>query len=148
MQHGVVAKFSRIKSSCSSKIEISLRVDKFPRLILRSPFGVFSEKPNYLKRYMYIAEGFQNQAATFTLLPDTSNLAYSRLANISSRSNSGWSSIISSVVISESNKSSTTSTGQRIPRMQGFPWQILGFIVILFAYFMFSKIQFFLVLCR
>ncbi len=40
MQHGVVAKFSRIKSRCFSKIEMSLRVDKFPRLILRSPTGV------------------------------------------------------------------------------------------------------------
>lgn len=59
--------------------------------------------------------------------------SYFNVARRSCISNSGWSAIISSKLIPEPIKSRTISTGHLIPRMQGFPKQMSGFIVIRFS---------------
>jgi hypothetical protein len=53
-------------------------------------------------------------------------IAKAKLAKMSSLSSSGWSSSISSMLISLPKRSKITSTGNRIPLIQGFPWQISG----------------------
>ena len=79
---------------------------------------------------MNITTGF-HLTWSVILQPERNNFAYYKQAKMSSLTNSGWSSMISCMVIPEPSMSISTSTGQRIWRMQGLPWQMAGSLVIL-----------------
>ena len=56
--------------------------------------------------------------------PDTTSRAYCRQADTSSGSSSGWSAWTSVADIPADTKSSTASTGHRMCRTPGLPWQM------------------------
>jgi len=66
---------------------------------------------------------------------------YSKHTKITSSSNSAWSSKISSLLIPEPNISNITSTGNLMPLIQAFPWQILGWEEMRFRRWVFIRMD-------
>ncbi len=72
-------------------------------------------------------------ATSFRKLPEVTSLRKWKTARKSSFSNSECSERICSWLIPEESISKITSTGQRMPLIQGFPWQIEESIVTLLS---------------